>query len=155
MVYNGTDEENGIVFLITDSFYMTYIVYIRVLCRKILRHSGWAWFGRSLWPHQLFRLLHQKNMDIEGMGGPLCWKGLGRTLIHVHVHVYICTFVEIWLVLIRVTFYKTCSSGTTAEGAGKSSQTGTTSSWTGRAGWPANLWPFNCHGRERETEEQS
>ena len=45
-------------------------------------------------------------------------------------------------------------TGTTAEGAGKSSQTGITSGWTGRAGWPANLWPFICHGRERETQKQ-
>ena len=42
--------------------------------RKILRHSGWAWLGRGLWPYQTFWLPHQRNMDIEGMGGPLCWK---------------------------------------------------------------------------------
>jgi hypothetical protein len=29
--------------------------------RQKLRHSGWAWSGRSLWPHQ-------RNMNIEGIG---------------------------------------------------------------------------------------
>ena len=41
----------------------------RVLPRKILRHSGWVWFGWSLWLHQSFRLPHQRNIDLEGMGG--------------------------------------------------------------------------------------
>ena len=49
---------------------------IRVL--PILRPSGWAWLGRSLWPHQ-------RNKAVEGIrGGPLCWKGLGRTLCMIY-----------------------------------------------------------------------
>ena len=43
----------------------------RVLPRNNLRHSGWVWFGWSLWPHQSFWLLHQRNMDIEGMGATI------------------------------------------------------------------------------------
>ena len=36
-------------------------------------HSGWAWFGRSLWPHQ-------RNMDIlkAWRGGPAMLKGSGE-----------------------------------------------------------------------------
>ena len=42
---------------------------LRVLPRIKWRPSGWAWFGRSLWPHQLFWLPHQRNRPMEGMGG--------------------------------------------------------------------------------------
>ena len=37
--------------------------------QEILMHSGWAWFGWSLRPHQ-------RNMDIEGMGAAML-KGHG------------------------------------------------------------------------------
>ena len=33
------------------------------------------WFGRSLCPHQSFWLPHQRNTDIEGMGGAAMLKG--------------------------------------------------------------------------------
>ena len=41
---------------------------IRVLPRIKWRPSGWAWFGRSLWPHQSFWFPHQRNRAMEGMG---------------------------------------------------------------------------------------
>ena len=43
--------------------------FIRVLPRINWRPSEWAWFGRSLWPHQSFWLPHQRNKAVEGMGG--------------------------------------------------------------------------------------
>ena len=45
-----------------------------------LRHSGWAWFGRNLCPHQPFWLPHQRNMDIEGVGGAML-KGPGENTV--------------------------------------------------------------------------
>ena len=55
---------------------MPKTVTFRVLPRKNLMHSGWAWFGQSLWPHQSFWLQHQKNMDIEGGAAMLIGPGV-------------------------------------------------------------------------------
>ena len=43
----------------------------RVLHRRNLRPSGWACFGQSLWPHQLFWLPHQRNKAVESMGATM------------------------------------------------------------------------------------
>ena len=54
---------------------------IMILPRKMARHSGWAWFGWSLWPHQsLILVTTSKIYDDRRRRVPLCWKGLGRTL---------------------------------------------------------------------------
>ena len=49
----------------------------KVLPRMNSRPSEWAWFGRSLRPHQSFWLPHQRNRAMEGMGGTVL-KGPGE-----------------------------------------------------------------------------
>ena len=44
--------------------------------RQRLRHGSWAWFGRSLLPHQLISTV-KPTVKVEG---PLCCRGPGRTL---------------------------------------------------------------------------
>ena len=74
--------------------------------RKDLRHSGWAWFGRSLWPYQSFWVTTSKTYmyGYRRHGGPLCWKGLGRTLtLYMYIRVgrntalYVCIIVGTFL----------------------------------------------------------
>ena len=50
----------------------------RVLPRMKWRPSGWAWFGRSLWPHQSFWFPHQRNRAMEGMGGHYAERAWGE-----------------------------------------------------------------------------
>ena len=50
----------------------------RVLPRIKWRPSGWAWFGRSLWPHQSFWFPHQRNRAMEGMGGRYAERSWGE-----------------------------------------------------------------------------
>ena len=54
------------------------LVYTGFSPEKNLRHSGWAWFGRSSCPHQPLWLPHQRNMDIEGMEGHYAERAWGE-----------------------------------------------------------------------------
>ena len=51
--------------------YNRYCISTRVLPRPNLRHSGWAWSGRSLWPHQSFWLPHQEIWILKAWGAAM------------------------------------------------------------------------------------
>ena len=48
------EEEKGRRFLI-------YLTLLRVLPKRNLRHGRWAWFGRSLCPHQIILVTTSKE----------------------------------------------------------------------------------------------
>ena len=52
----------------------------RVLPRRNVRPSGWAWF----WPHQSFWLPHQRNRAMEGMGGRYAERAWGEHWCRCH-----------------------------------------------------------------------
>ena len=60
------------------------------LCRINLRPSGWAWFERSLWPHQSLNFgyhIKEVRLHMEGMGGCYMLKGPEENTVHYSIYV--------------------------------------------------------------------
>ena len=78
-------------------------MHVRVLLRINVRPSGWAWFGRSLWPHQ-------RNQAMEGMGGggryaERAWENTACTCSLIEMLIKITTILSLWTLTIIYCFF--------------------------------------------------